>query len=210
VGVEVSELQNAIVGIAGRKGSGKSTMARRILERCPRVFVFDPIGEHTWLPNRFSDLGEAEECLAWGATQRTFAGSYIPDRMDAGDFEYLCDAIYDYGNLILAIEEVPMLCGPSYLPEGFDRLVRLGRHRRLNVLWSGQRMVEVARRLTAATDLFILFSHTEPRDLDAIAERCGRDVAERVARLGLHDYLAWDAVARAEADLEDVVSAVRK
>jgi hypothetical protein len=42
----------------------------------------------------------------------------------------------------------------------------------------------------------VLFSQTEPRDLDAIAARCGDEVAHKVAQLGRHDYLTWDMGAR--------------
>jgi hypothetical protein len=54
----------------------------------------------------------------------------------------------------------------------------------------------VSRTLTSATDVWIFYSQTEPRDLDAIAERCGREVADQVAGLGLHDSFSWDVIAR--------------
>lgn len=198
------ELQNTLVGVAGRKGSGKSTMMRRILERCSRLFLFDPMGEHGWVPNRFNDWQDADEFLAWAQTQKLFAGSYIPQGSLEQDFDWLADIIYDQGNLVFGVEEVPMLCSPSYLPSSFDRIVRLGRHRRVSVVWTAQRMAEVARRLTAATDYFVLFGHTEPRDLDAIAERCGSDVADKVMGLSLHGYLVWDVINRCARDLEDL------
>lgn len=40
------------------------------------------------------------------------------------------------------------------------------------------------------------YAQTEPRDLDAIAERCGHDVAGNVAKLGLHDSFLWDVIER--------------
>jgi hypothetical protein len=185
----VMELQNKIVGIAGRKGSGKSRKFRELMQRSPRLVAFDTMGEHSWIPNRFRDLNDLSEFLAWASTQRTCAGSLIPEAGLDGDFAVLCEWLYEDGNFTLGIEEVPMLCQPSYLPPEFDRIVRLGRHRRVNLVWTAQRMAEVARRLTAATDLFLLFAHSEPRDLDAIAERCGREVAEHVAGLPLHGLL---------------------
>jgi len=188
------ELQNKIVGIVGRKGSGKSRKFRELMQRSPRLVVFDTMGEHSWIPNRFHDLNDLSEFLAWASTQRTCAVSLIPEADLDADFATLCEWVYEDGNLTLGVEEAAMLCQPSYLPPEFDRIVRLGRHRRVNMVWTSQRMAEVARRLTAATDLFVLFTHSEPRDLDAMAERCGRDVAERVARLPLHGWLAWDVV----------------
>ena len=78
----------------------------------------------------------------------------------------------------------------------FGRMVRTGRHRYIDLLWTAQRASEVSRTLTSSTDLWVFYSQTEPHDLDAIAERCGRDVAEQVAGLGLHDSFTWDTIER--------------
>ncbi len=201
------EIQNKIVGIVGRKGSGKSTMFRRVMERCPRLFVFDSMGEHRWIPNRFDDFGDVLEFLACveAEGEPTFAGSYVPQADLVEDFCDLSHEVYSMGNLIFGVEEVSMLCGPSFLPLEFDRIVRLGRHRRVNVVWTAQRMAEVARRLTAATDVFVLFAHTEPRDLDAVADRCGRDAAEQVAELPLHGAIVFDAISRSVCSPDELL-----
>ncbi len=76
------------------------------------------------------------------------------------------------------------------------KLIRTGRHRQIDITWTAQRASECARTLTSLTDEFVLFSQTEPRDLDAIAARCGDEVARKVAELGRHDYITWDVGAR--------------
>ena len=200
------DLQNRIVGVVGRRGSGKSTMARRLLERSARVFVFDAMGEHRWIPNRFGSLDEVEEFIYWSEAQKAFAGAFVPERGLEQEFEELAQMIYERGNLVFGVEEIPMLCTPSHLSPELDRLVRLGRHRRVSLVWTAQRMTEVARRLTAATDWFILFRHTEPRDLDSIAERCGAEVAEAVATLPIHGYLVWDVIASKEVAIESLLT----
>jgi len=191
------DLQNKVVGVVGRKGSGKSRIFQRILQRCPRVLVFDTMGEHGWIPNRFNSLEGVGRFLAWASLQDKYAGSLVPQDEIEPAFSQIAEWVYDQGGMTLGVEEVPFLCSPAYVPPGLDRIVRLGRHHEIDLIYTGQRMAEVARRLTAATDVFILFQHTEPRDLDAIVARCGREIAEQVSELPAHGWLEWNAVSRA-------------
>jgi len=189
--------------LRGRKGSGKSTLVHTLAQHAPWLFVFDVMGEHKWVPNAFNDLDDVDDFLGWASTQQTLAGRYVPQSHATEGLDLICEWIYDLGNTLFIVEEIAMLCSPSFLPPELDRIVRLGRHQGVDFLWTCQRMAEVARRLTAATDSFILFRHSEPRDLDAIADRCGRDVAEKISRLGLHDYLVWGVIEGRETDLNE-------
>jgi hypothetical protein len=122
--------------------------------------------------------------------------------------ECLADNVYRMGNLVFAVEEVPMVSRPGYLPPKFDRVVRLGRHHCVSVIYTAQRLSETARRLTAATDYFWLFAHAEPRDLDAISDRCGRDMADKVAKLGMHDSLIFGVAERREVSRKELLSSI--
>jgi hypothetical protein len=109
-------------------------------------------------------------------------------------FDTLCDLAYRRGNLVLTIEEVAMISMPQWVPENLDRMVRLGRHRDVSLVWTTQRLSEVPRRLTSATDCFVLFAHHEPRDIDAIRQRCGIEVGDLVPRLGRHNFVRWNVL----------------
>ena len=149
--------QNKIVGIVGRKGSGKSTRLREILEPRERILVFDVMGDHAdWLPNTIRDFEKLDQFLGWAATQRTWAASFVPELDLEQSFELVSAHVYEMGHLVFAVEEVAMLCTPAHLPELFNRIVRLGRHRSIDLAYTGQRFAEIARRLTAATDVFVL------------------------------------------------------
>jgi hypothetical protein len=185
-------VQNRITASLGRKGAGKSRMLRELLEKEPRIVLWDPLSEHAWCPNRITDLARLDSFLYWTRQREKFAARFVPLTTLEDCFDSVCDMVYRRGGLAFGVEEVALISQPNYLPEGFDRLVRLGRHRAVDVLWTSQRAGEVARRLTSATDVFFIFRHTEPRDLAAISERAGSEVADRVSRLGLHEYLVWD------------------
>jgi hypothetical protein len=107
----------------------------------------------------------------------------------------VCDAVFEIGDLTLALEEIPHYCTAGSVPEALVVLARMGRHRRVDLIFTGQRFAEPPRRLTTTTDYLGLFGQREPRDLDALAERVGRELAERVAGLPLHGRLVYDVVA---------------
>jgi len=186
-------MQNKITAILGRKFSGKSHKLHELLRDEPRIVIWDVLGEHAWCPNRITDLMRLDSFLRWSRKRERFAAHFVPLRMqNLESFDVLCDAVYRRGHLTFGVEEVALVSEPNWLPDGFDTLVRLGRHHGINIVWTSQRAGEVARRLTSATDIFIIFRHTEPRDLDAIEERCGVEVRDRVSRLGLHEHLTWN------------------
>jgi hypothetical protein len=198
---QVPELQNQILAVAGRKGSGKSTVTREILQRNHRLILFDTMGEHNWIPVQFSDLGEAHSYIfEHGASSEPFQASFVPADVKEGalesSFGEISMAVYESGNMTYGVEELPMLSQPNYVPPAYNTIVRLGRHRCINLLYTGQRLSECPRRVTSATDIFVLFSHTEPRDLDAIAERCSPEVAELVKQLDAHEFLVYDVASR--------------
>jgi len=196
----MTDEQNRIVGVVGRKGSGKSTRTAALLKHARRILVFDPMEDHrALLPDHYEGIEEINDMWDYfeeASRLKQFACTYTPGDEPEREFEALCKLAYEFGDLVLVVEEVPIVVKANYLPPVFGRLVRTGRHRQLDILWTAQRASEVARTLTASTDLWIFFSQTEPRDLDAIAERCGRDIADKVAALGLHESFTWDVVTR--------------
>jgi hypothetical protein len=194
----MTDFQNRIVGVIGRKGSGKSTRVATLVKYAPRVFAFDPMQDHSnLLPDVFEGIDdELDEYFYQASRAKTFACAFIPDENLEDDFEDVCRLVYEYGHMLFVVEEAPLVLKAGYMPPVFGKIVRTGRHRGIDLLWTAQRASEVSRTLTSATDVWIFYSQTEPRDLDAIAERCGREIATHVAELGLHDSFTWDVINR--------------
>lgn len=193
----MADLQNKIVGLAGRKGSGKSTALPEIVACRSRVCILDVMCEH-YSPNIFYDVGECLDYLARHANDRAFHCALRPQGSEEEALNALAQTVFDIGDMCFAVEEVPWFSTANSQPEGLDLLTRMGRHRRVDLVWTAQRLAEVSRRLTSATDVFVLFAMTEPRDLDALSDRCGIEIASKVQQLGLHGSLVYD-VLRAKA-----------
>jgi hypothetical protein len=198
----MTEIQNRIVGVVGRKGSGKSTRVHDLLRYCPRFVVFDVMGEHAAQDgNQLESLASLARFLKWSREEQMFAATYVPSGELDEEIEEVSRLVYARGHLCFVCEEIPLYAQAGYMPPLLGKLVRTGRHQQIDIVWTAQRAAEVPRTVTSLTDLWVLFSQTEPRDLSALADRCGRDVADRITGLGLHDYFLWDAVTHGE--LED-------
>ena len=190
------EIQNRIVGVVGRKGAGKSFWLAEHLRYCPRLVVFDVLGEYNSIPNRIESLKRFERFLKESRDKETFACSYVPGGEPEQEIEDVSRLVYERGNLCLVCEEIALYTQPGSAPPLFGKLVRTGRHKRIDVCWATQRPAECAKSITALTDLWVLFSLTEPRDLDAIGTRCGFEIARKVEELRDHEHILWDVASR--------------
>lgn len=189
---EKPELQNKIVGIIGRKGTGKSTKLEELLTARDRVLVLDPMAEHYWSPNEICSLDSLREFFQWNRKREQWAANFVPGEEIEDEIEEAARIAYKGGDHALGIDEISLFTTAGHMPAALGRTIRTGRHRKMDIFWTGLRANEVPRTLTALTDEFYLFSQTEPLDLDAISKRCGPEVAERVRHLPLHDFIHWD------------------
>lgn len=185
--------QAPICGLFGRRGVGKTSLAREIARHQARVVVWDYLAEYGPLAFRSEgNLAGLGEYLRWARVQQFAAARYVPREGTVAEFEQFCELVYRYQNFVLVVEEAAAICQASYLPPAFGRVVRQGRHRGLGLLWTTQRLNEVSRTLTGLTDVWAGFNLSEPADVQALAARCGRDYAERVSRLPRFEWLGWD------------------
>jgi DNA helicase HerA-like ATPase len=185
--------QAPICGLFGRRGVGKTTLARAIARHQARLVVWDYIGEYGPLAFRSEGNPAAlEEYLRWARGQRFAAARYIPREGTVEEFEEWCAVVFGFRDCVVVVEEVAAVAQASWLPPAFGGIVRQGRHRGLGLLWTAQRLNEVSRTLTSLTDFWAGFSLSEPADLQALAQRCGRDYAERVSKLPRFEWAGFD------------------
>lgn len=188
----------------GRRGQGKSFLARKLMRHQARVSVWDLMNEHAPMANFYEgDLSGFENFLAASRGKRFAAARYIPTEDVAEEFNGFCRAAFRAGNFVVVVEEAAEICSPSNLPPAFGRVIRQGRHQGLGLLATTQRLAEVSRTLTSQTDVFVGFSTTEPRDLDELRKRTSAEYVEKVRALPPHQWLAWDA--REQAEHTDLV-----
>lgn len=185
---------NTIVSLFGRKGSGKSTLAREISEDYRRVIALDSMGEYDEDNGSFDvyhGLAESAQAIVSHAKLPLFRLSLRVDTTD--DFLKLLRIAYEVPDVLLMVEETSLYCSPSRLPDDLSRLVRYGRHRRINILFVARRPSEIHRELTSQSDVIVTFRQHEPRDVDYLRSFIGERV-ERVSALPEYHVLAFGDV----------------
>ena len=167
--------QNVVITIIGRKGSGKTTLAKEISLEQKRLVIIDANAEY--------EIGE----VCWGLQECT---AKLVQHENSKRFRISCRCLAVEDNLRLiglcyhlhdcwiVIDETSMYASPTSVPDEISRLVRFGRHRRLSLVFIARRASEIPRDITANSDLLITFRQHEPRDIQYLkaihsdADRC--------------------------------------
>lgn len=178
--------------IFGRKGSGKTTLARALLQHHSRCLIVDPLREYGHDAVQVSTLPELADYLE--RTRGRWRVAYFNDHI-AHDFDALCASAYTLGDCLFVVEEADWFCDPAQMPEGFERVIKYGRHQRCHVLAMSRRPSEVHRMLTSQAYEIYCFAMHEPRDLEYLSKLVGHDYAEELPQLAPLHYRyqnLWD------------------
>jgi len=95
----------------GRRGVGKSTLARQIARHQARLLVWDYIGEYG--PLAFRSEGNLQALVSYlreGHRQPFFAVRYIPRTGEVEEFEAFCRIAYGCRNTLIVVEEAAAIC----------------------------------------------------------------------------------------------------
>ncbi len=162
--------QNWIATIVGKKGSGKSFLAKEIADDEPRVIVIDNLGEY----DRLTVVDGYRECihaLLGAEKQRRFKLALRTTSLEE-DLE-LMDLVYSMDHVTLIVEETSRYTSSAFLPQPLEQLIRFGRHRAINMVWLARRASELHRDLTANSDVIVSFTQHEKRDVEYLRSFMG-------------------------------------
>lgn len=192
--------QNLVISVFGRKGSGKSTLVMTMLEEFDRVFYFDAMGEADE-KRGFTVVHGWQACIDAMMKVRNDKRFKLSLRMDdTEELVRLLDLAYEIPDQCTVVEETSFYCSPSYLPSEISKLVRYGRHRRIDQIYIARRPSEIHRDLTAQSDLIVTFAMHEPRDIAYLAAIApSKEAAEAVRKLPKYRVAVWGDVERAPA-----------
>ena len=131
-----------IVTISGKRGHGKTTLAKHLIQRLDRVVIWDPMGEYEH-PN-----------------------AHIPSRGDVKEFDIFMDRYWHTGNIFILIDEADQVMseGRPLCPYA-NRIINLGRHRNIGVGMVTRRLANLSKSAVAQSARLYLFQHFLPNDI---------------------------------------------
>lgn len=163
----MSEFRNIIIFICGRKFTGKTTLAQaiaKLMYKRRRVIIIAPEGG-------FSLPGAPKKIQFNSTVASTLKGrSLILEPEDDSDSKNLINFIWDVQEnstepVWLIIDEIDLLLSWRQPFGTLLKVIRYGRHRKINLIGITQRPANVHNDLLAQADIRILFQTTEPNDL---------------------------------------------
>lgn len=174
--------------IFGKRGSGKSYLAKKLLQQHSRYIVFDTIGEYTE-GVIVQDLNELK--ALWGKVyRRPFKIIYQPLDPES-EFVIVAELVWRCGNLTMLIEEVDRYARPLAMDLPFKEIIQRGRHKNIAIIGITQRPHGVDRLLTSQAKKMCIFNTSEPRDVEYFRDVVGDHVVSKIAELKQFEYVEW-------------------
>jgi hypothetical protein len=173
-----------VFAVLGRRGSGKSYLARRIQECYPRKVVFDTLGEYRGGNHLhcsdFESFGQRVLELQ-DAKAFTLVYDFDVEKEDhLPEFDQALRVLFYRGNLLVCVEEIQALATAHKMPMWLKHCLLRGRHRNLGLLFTTQRPGECHKTIISQAGHVFCGSLHEKNDLDY----CRAVLGERALELG--------------------------
>jgi len=152
----------------GRKGTGKSTMARSLISEAHRNIILDTLGDDYSRGAITSNVQRAAEYYNRVNEYGAFELVYRP-RND-NDIEHFFSFARQTANTVLWVDEVDRYCGPHSINENLKWILNYGRHRQISTIGIARRAASVHRDLSANADWIVVHQTRENRDLQYLSE----------------------------------------
>lgn len=180
--------EKKIILIFGKRGSGKSHLANKLIEHEQRVLVFDTLSEYTE-GVVFEEYGDFTSF--WRRIyQHPYRLIYRPLKPDE-EIEHVADLVYAIGNVTFLVEEIDCYCTSYQISESFAHVIQRGRHNNITLIGVTQRPYGIHRLLTSQAKEIYIFSTNEPRDREYLRNLLGQEIEPMLDRLEQYQYLHW-------------------
>lgn len=133
--------------VMGRRGCGKSFLAKNLQKLWPRKIIIDSLNEYkkenekTIIVNNFNDFSEKLIFLKENKSKEfTLIFQFDPETKVSEElFDQILRVAFYFKNVQIVIEEIQLYSDPHNLPHWLNRCLFIGRHQHLSLLFTTQR-----------------------------------------------------------------------
>lgn len=160
-----------------------------LLKQQKRVIVIDTKGADEW-PGYFLtfDANAALNKDAQRVVYRVAEGETVPNDWWTRAMRFL----HENGGGVIYVDEMPMITGPSFAPQGLKDVFRIGGGLGVGIWWSAQEATGVSNTVIRQSNVLCLFNNHGASDRDKLIATCG-DMGEVTKDLELYEFVVYSA-----------------
>lgn len=177
--------------IFGKRGSGKSYLAEKLIREERRLVVYDVMSEYqdgiVFGPETIKGF-----VIFWLMFYRDcFRIIYRPIK-PLEEIEVLSDLVFALGNCCFLVEEIDCYCSAYKIDDSFASIIQRGRHKNITLIGITQRPFGIHRLLTSQAKEIYIFSTNEPRDREYLRTLLGQEIEGKLDALEQYQYVKWE------------------
>lgn len=159
--------------VMGRRGCGKSFLAKRLQSIWPRRVIVDTLNEYSGQNVAFNFQEFSEKLIklkSENSKKFELIFQFNPENENSeAEFNELLRLCYYFSNIQIVIEEVQLFSSPHFLPKWLKNCLLIGRHQNLSVLCTSQRPGEVNKTILSQCAHIFCGNIIEGNDLKYIS-----------------------------------------
>lgn len=182
--------EKKVIVIIGKRGCGKSYLARKLIGHEPRLLIFDTMSEY--LDGVVFETEELQQFKAFWkhVYRRPFRLIYRP-LVPEKEIDEIAELVFLLGNMTFVVEEVDCYCTPYQISDAFAHIIQRGRHKNITLIAITQRPYGIHRLLTSQAKELYIFSTSEPRDREYLKSLLGQEIEAKLDALQPYQYVKW-------------------
>jgi len=181
-------VEKKIILIFGKRGSGKSYLAKKLIENENRLVIFDTLSEYN-SGVVFDDYKAFAEFWL-RIYQHPFRLIYRPLNPDA-EIDNVAELVFSLGQVCFIVEEIDCYCSAYQISDHFAHIVQRGRHRDITLIGITQRPYGIHRLLTSQAKEIYVFNTNEPRDQEYLRTLLGQGIEDKLDQLKQYEFVKW-------------------
>ncbi len=182
----------------GRRGCGKSHLAKRLQEMWPRRVIIDTLNEYKdqgEVVNSFTEFSNKLIDLKEKNIQKFVLIFRFPVESDLNqtEFDQIMRICYYFGNIQIVLEEIQNHAHPHYLPPWLKKNLLIGRHQGLSLMFTSQRPGEVHKTIVSQCHHIFCGALTDKNDQNYVAGFLNK-AADELSKLPERRFIYFDGI----------------